>query len=59
MVWVTAAIVLVWSAEAFNTPPRQLADALHPEQHPGIVPGKDMAAAAVLIAALVRRSSAC
>ena len=51
-VWVTVAIVLVWSAEAFNTALEQLADALHPEQHPGIGRAKDMAAAAVLIAAL-------
>ena len=50
--WITVAIVLVWSAEAFNTALEQLADALHPEQHPGIGRAKDMAAAAVLIAAL-------
>lgn len=50
--WVTVAIVLVWGAEAFNTALEQLADVLHPEQHPGIGRAKDMAAAAVLIAAL-------
>jgi diacylglycerol kinase len=50
--WITAAVVLVWSAEAFNTALEQLADALHPEPHPGIGRAKDMAAAAVLIAAL-------
>lgn len=50
--WITVAIVLVWSAEAFNTALEQLADALHPEQHPGIGQAKDMAAAAVLIAAV-------
>lgn len=50
--WMTVAIVLVWSAEAFNTALEQLADALHPEQHPGIGRAKDMAAAAVLIAAV-------
>ena len=50
--WVAVAITLVWSAEAFNTALEQLADALHPQQHPGIGRAKDMAAAAVLIAAL-------
>jgi diacylglycerol kinase (ATP) len=49
--WITAAIVLVWSAEAFNTALEYLADALHPKQHPGIGRAKDVAAAAVLIAA--------
>jgi len=50
--WIVVAIVLVWSAEAFNTALEQLADALHPERHPGIGRAKDVAAAAVLIAAL-------
>ncbi|OFZ71173.1 MAG: diacylglycerol kinase [Betaproteobacteria bacterium RBG_16_58_11] len=50
--WIVVAIVLVWSAEAFNTALEQLADALHPERHPGIGRAKDAAAAAVLIAAL-------
>jgi diacylglycerol kinase (ATP) len=49
---ITLAIVLVWSAEAFNTALEQLADALHPEQHPAIGRAKDVAAGAVLIAAL-------
>lgn len=50
--WITVAIVLVWSAEAFNTALEQLADALHPQQHPGIGRAKDLAAAAVLLAAV-------
>ena len=50
--WISVVITLVWSAEAFNTALEQLADALHPEQHPGIGRAKDVAAAAVLIAAL-------
>jgi len=50
--WIVVAIVLVWSAEAFNTALEQLADALHPEQHPGVGRAKDLAAAAVLITAL-------
>ncbi|HWR76697.1 MAG TPA: diacylglycerol kinase family protein [Thiobacillus sp.] len=50
--WITVAIVLVWSAEAFNTALECLADALYPERHPGIGRAKDVAAAAVLIAAV-------
>jgi diacylglycerol kinase (ATP) len=50
--WVSVAIVLVWSAEAFNTALEQLADALHPARHAGIGRAKDVAAAAVLITAL-------
>jgi diacylglycerol kinase len=46
------AITLVWSAEAFNTALEQLADTLHPGQHPGVGRAKDLAAAAVLITAL-------
>lgn len=49
--WITAAIVLVRGAEDFNTALGYLADALHPKQHPGIDRAKDVAAAAVLIAA--------
>ena len=50
--WISVAIVLVWSAEAFDTALEQLADALHPEQHAGVGRAKDLGAAAVLIAAL-------
>lgn len=50
--WIVLAMVLVWAAEAFNTALEQLADALHPARHPGIGRAKDVAAAAVLIAAL-------
>ena len=50
--WITVAVTLVWCAEAFNTALEQLADALHPQQHPGIGRAKDVAAAAVLIAAV-------
>lgn len=49
--WIGLAVVLVWSAEAFNTALEQLADALHPAPHPGVGRAKDLAAAAVLIAA--------
>ena len=50
--WICVAIALVWSAEAFNTALEQLADALHPQRHPGIGRAKDLAAGAVLIAAI-------
>jgi len=50
--WVSVAITLVWSAEAFNTALELLADVLHPARHAGIGRAKDVAAAAVLIAAL-------
>jgi diacylglycerol kinase len=51
-VGVVVAITLVLSAEAFNTALEQLADAVHPELHPGVGRAKDVAAAAVLITAL-------
>lgn len=50
--WIVTAIALVWTAEAFNTALEQLADALHPARSPGIGRAKDMAAAAVLFAAI-------
>lgn len=50
--WISVAIVLVWGAEAFNTALEALADTVHPEQHRGIGRAKDVAAGAVLIAAL-------
>ncbi|MCL1909350.1 MAG: diacylglycerol kinase family protein [Kiritimatiellaeota bacterium] len=45
------AIATVWIAEALNTAFEFLADAVHPQQHPLIKKAKDVAAAAVLIAA--------
>ncbi|ASP39687.1 diacylglycerol kinase [Bacterioplanes sanyensis] len=45
-------MALVMSLEAMNAAVEALADALHPEHHPLIGKAKDMAAAAVLIAAL-------
>lgn len=50
--WLVVAITLVWSAEAVNTALEQLADALHPARHVGVGRAKDMAAGAVLIAAI-------
>ena len=46
------AIALVWVAEGLNTAIEKLADAAVPEQHELVGKAKDVAAAAVLIAAL-------
>ena len=45
------AIVMVWTSEALNTAIEFLADAITNEQHPLIGKAKDLAAAAVLLAA--------
>jgi diacylglycerol kinase (ATP) len=45
-------IVLVWSAEAFNTAVEALGDAVSPEWQPAIGRAKDAAAAAVLVSAV-------
>ncbi len=45
------AIVAVWSAEALNTALELLCDVASPEFHPLVKQAKDVAAAAVLIAA--------
>jgi diacylglycerol kinase (ATP) len=50
--WLLVAITVVWFAEAFNTALEFLADALHPDNHPGIGKAKDVAAGAVLISAI-------
>lgn len=49
---VTIVIGFVWSAEAFNTSLEALADALHPDHDERVGHAKDVAAAAVLVAAL-------
>jgi undecaprenol kinase len=46
---VALTIVVVLAAELFNTALEQLADRLHPEQHPQIRVAKDCGAAAVLV----------
>jgi len=46
------AIVVVWSAEALNTAFELLCDVASPEFHPLVKQAKDVAAAAVLIAAV-------
>jgi len=45
------AIIVVWAAEGMNTAIEFLADALHPDHHPLIGKAKDVASAAVLLAA--------
>ena len=49
--WIAFAVITVWMAEAFNTALEFLADAAVEEMHPLIEKAKDVAAAAVLIAA--------
>jgi len=46
---VTLTTVAVLAAELFNTALEQLADRLHPEEHPQIKVAKDCGAAAVLV----------
>jgi diacylglycerol kinase (ATP) len=50
--WLVVALAVVWCAEAFNTALERLADVVSPGHHPGIGRAKDVAAGAVLIAAL-------
>ena len=49
---IIAAILLVWIAEGMNTALELLADALSPDHHPLIGRAKDVAAGAVLLAAV-------
>ena len=50
--WIASAIVAVWVAEGFNTAIEFLADAVTEEAHPLVRNAKDVAAGAVLIAAM-------
>lgn len=50
--WIVLAIMAVWMAEALNTALEILADVASPEFHPLVRDAKDVAAGAVLIAAL-------
>ena len=50
--WLVLAMVSVWGAEALNTALELLADAAKPEFHPLVKKAKDVAAGAVLIAAI-------
>lgn len=59
--WITLLLVfaLVWMAELFNTVFEKLADFITTEKHPQIKAIKDMAAAAVLLAAVVAALVGC
>lgn len=50
--WLALAIGLVWVTEAINTAIEALCDLVHPEFHPQIKLVKDLAAGAVLVAAV-------
>lgn len=50
--WLSLAIMAVWTAEALNTAFEFLADVASPAFHPLVKQSKDVAAGAVLIAAL-------
>jgi diacylglycerol kinase (ATP) len=50
--WLILAVVVVWTAESLNTALELLADVASPEFHPLVEKSKDVAAGAVLIAAL-------
>ena len=50
--WLVLAIMAVWTAEALNTAFEFLADVASPEFHPTVKHSKDVAAGAVLIAAI-------
>jgi len=50
--WIIFAIVIVWTAEAFNTSIEFLVDVTSPGFHPLAGKAKDLAAAAVLISAI-------
>jgi len=50
--WIALAIALVWVAEALNSALEVLADAVHPARDARIGRAKDLAAGAVLVAAI-------
>jgi diacylglycerol kinase (ATP) len=50
--WVILAVISVWTAEALNTAFEFLTDVASPEFHPLAAKAKDVAAGAVLIAAI-------
>jgi diacylglycerol kinase (ATP) len=50
--WIALAIMSVWTAEALNTSLELLADVASPEFHPLVEKAKDVAAGAVLLAAM-------
>lgn len=50
--WLFAAVTIVWVAEAVNTAFEHLCNVVSPQYHPEVEKAKDVAAGAVLIAAL-------
>lgn len=50
--WIVLAVMSVWTAEALNTAVEFLTDVASPDYHPTAGKAKDVAAGAVLIAAL-------
>ncbi len=50
--WIAVAIALVWVAEALNSALEALADAVHPDRDARVGAAKDLAAGAVLVAAV-------
>ena len=50
--WIALAIALVWVAEGLNSALEVLADALHPQRDSRVGRAKDLAAGAVLVAAI-------
>lgn len=50
--WIVVAVMAVWTAEGFNTALELLADTAAPDEHPLVGRAKDVAAGAVLIAAV-------
>lgn len=50
--WLTLAITLVWTLEALNTAIEHLCDVISPEHSESVKRAKDVAAGAVLIAAI-------
>ncbi|HKA13579.1 MAG TPA: diacylglycerol kinase family protein [Myxococcota bacterium] len=50
--WIVLVIALVWVAEGLNSAVEALADAVHPERDARVGMAKDLAAGAVLVAAI-------
>ena len=50
--WIVVAVALVWVAEGLNSAVEALADAVHPERDARVGRAKDLAAGAVLVAAV-------
>jgi diacylglycerol kinase (ATP) len=50
--WIVLAIAIVWIAEIFNTAFEHLCDVVQPDFHASVKAAKDVAAGAVLVAAI-------